>query len=596
MTNTTGNLTGLLRSPPHVLRSIGSHLAPSTALSLALTHSRCIEAGESRTFRTINLCLAKSAIDYVLAPNLRHYFWPPASLHHHAFDNAALSSNEDRWVREDLLLGALRWYTSILSENGRKCYVKEVVVDCTDRLCKVERPTNFSYDAMMEFALLYPEPPATLSSDLRQALEGFPILPAATILTAVLHSNWAQYLSAILYKVPNVQEVTLIPEPNRYLPVEDQERQWPILRLKKLTIDHAGKWCEPLIISWIQASAGELEHLALRDTGGHWTPSEDIFDVIGKCRGLKTLLVPASVYHELQLEDMPWLEEVGITGLECEKRSVRDLQLPSHPNIKRLWHFRPLIHPRVSAPVDPIPVLPIPTHLLNQIKSAPNLVEIRFAHTHSTWLAESTTGDERAVIRSYIPRRSPSTSSTPSVNYTISSLKHHIATTTNTTEEGMGGNVVSRDSKSHDEGEEVFWHISHYTPGMEKNVADVDNGMNGEEGEEVFWHIRHHTSSFLTEEGTSRSLASFGWAAWGMGTDQPLPVWQDYTEYRGRTVPSHILEKVYEAEAKGRDGLETQEKSGKSKVDWKEGGRQMELSEEGWNVLRSWYEWLHPLH
>jgi hypothetical protein len=52
-------------------------------------------------------------------------------------------------------------------------------------------------------------------------------------------------------------------------------------------------------------------------------------------------------------------------------------------------------------------------------------------------------------------------------------------------------------------------------------------------------------------------------------------VWDQYTDYRGRVVPPHILTKVYEA---------TQES-----VVWLVPGRGLKMAEEGWEVLRE--EW-----
>lgn len=52
--------------------------------------------------------------------------------------------------------------------------------------------------------------------------------------------------------------------------------------------------------------------------------------------------------------------------------------------------------------------------------------------------------------------------------------------------------------------------------------------------------------------------------------------WWDLTWYRGETVPYETLRKVYTA--------------GSLDMDWTEGGREMTMNKEAWEVLENWYE------
>jgi hypothetical protein len=85
------------------------------------------------------------------------------------------------------------------------------------------------------------------------------------------------------------------------------------------------------------------------------------------------------------------------------------------------------------------------------------------------------------------------------------------------------------------------------------------SGIHGEE----LWHIRALSRSLDHESGLSY-----------VGARRQ---WQDFTHYKGRTVPRNILEAAYNA-------------AGFKDLQWLEGGRNLELGdgESGWRVLREW--------
>ncbi|KAI9632169.1 uncharacterized protein MKK02DRAFT_30699 [Dioszegia hungarica] len=79
---------------------------------------------------------------------------------------------------------------------------------------------------------------------------------------------------------------------------------------------------------------------------------------------------------------------------------------------------------------------------------------------------------------------------------------------------------------------------------------------------EQFWHIRT----------LSRSLDHKS----GMAYVGARRVWQDFTHFRGRTVPRHVLEEVYKAADLSLESIE--------------GGRELEMPDAAWAILRDWRE------
>lgn len=93
--------------------------------------------------------------------------------------------------------------------------------------------------------------------------------------------------------------------------------------------------------------------------------------------------------------------------------------------------------------------------------------------------------------------------------------------------------------------------------------AIIRQYTSGRTGEDL-WHIR----------ALSRALDHKS----GMSFVGVKRQWQDFTSFKGRTVPRHILEQAYK-----EAGME---------LDWLEGGREMELGADGsgWRILRQWRE------
>ena len=312
--------------PDPVQRLIASHLAPSTALLLALVHPYLRDAGESQTFETLNLALWRSEIDYSLSPDLRNFYWPPSSLILKATgrgDTVRRGNIEEA----DLLQGALRLYRDLLERDGRKASVRRLVVDCTRHTPRrIERcASNLGswddYEIEEGEGERHPHNLVEQGVDLSLAdtLGAFPTLPASRSMSLILHENWAEYLAAFLRIAPGITDLTLVPEPQRYL-LPDQTTHWPRLHLNELKIDQAGPWCEPLLLSWLDPHT--LRHLALRDPTGRWHPPQAVINRIQACTQLSELLLPWEIYKALNLEAFQEVEQLGVTGMDYEKQSL----------------------------------------------------------------------------------------------------------------------------------------------------------------------------------------------------------------------------------------------------------------------------------
>ncbi|ORX38350.1 hypothetical protein BD324DRAFT_620507 [Kockovaella imperatae] len=536
--SSNGMARNLIDLPSSVHDQIARELAPSCALSLALTHASLGPAAQSAIWSELNISLQRSFL-----PRQLPYEW-----------TRPLGGNKlykirqhQTWNHPSKYIDALESYfvhlAAHLREDPRRAKaVRSISID-SDRLLhvrfadvlKLVAPTLKRLEFIcVDVPHLTAVSPQSAFPTVRQLFESnLQIhLDRLTHLSLPLAPCWDTTIQTVLRRTPNLESLVLTPE-NPYSGgwgestiFEDSNlnEPWTTLPcLRRLEITEFALPLLPLLEALIRA-APDLEWLSLQDACRRMTDvvAGIVLDYIATSLKLKYLAIPRRGLTDEQCKKLP-RSVVEISTMESTRPwGIPQLEATTIPPIPSMQLFHS--HARVSDQDQclvwtwhegtcalPAPLRPISPELLQAIGNASDLLMIELS---------GTSDDEWAFP---------------------------------TSETEWEDSLPT--SKAHPLQRAVF--IRTYTRNSDQ-TAEAE--MNAEQPEEVFTHCRSYYAEHCLIENDQLLRAQC--------------MWEEHLDYCGSAVPGDILARVYDLLGEN--------------AGWTRPGRGLELPEEAWDLLKDW--------